>query len=630
MQKLASFFLLFLFLFSIVQFAQTNPPTNLSARLVGTNMHLAVELSWQYNQTTTPVKFSVYKKNGGIADTGNFFKIFSGYSNQKKYTDSHVQPGKKYSYYVTAVINNIASNPSDTVEIAVVAPVIAYGKISGTLLNDSTNAPIFRGKVQFLPSNSTSNSVYSVSTDSNGFFTCKLKTGDYFLYSSAQGYVGEYYDNVPTKLLATIVTLAENDSLVFNIGLKKIIPPPPPVLYTVTGWVKDQANVQQKAELRAYVTNRGHNHPSCQGVYVSRTDSLGNYKFMVKAGDTIIVFCAPFNHTLKPEYWDNKFTFNEADKIPVNTNITDINFVLEPKPIFNNGISGTVKDSAAVLSLKANVYAYKKLSAGNLGKRYFVKTDSLTGVYIFNNLEPGNYILSASSRGYKSTYFRYDGTPTRNWREADSVVVTETGIVNSIDFRLRMFNHVSGDAFVYGEIQDNSGNVLDATLIHAYNSEGDLVGSTISELDGSYQISGLIPGNYSIQSNMINYQDVALQNVVISEMNSISEINLALVPEGVTAIEDDSFVASQFELNQNYPNPFNPSTTISFSLAKETNVRLVVYNVLGQQVAQLISSKMNAGYHEVTFDANKLTSGIYFYSLDTENYSSVKKMILQK
>jgi hypothetical protein len=83
-------------------------------------------------------------------------------------------------------------------------------------------------------------------------------------------------------------------------------------------------------------------------------------------------------------------------------------------------------------------------------------------------------------------------------------------------------------------------------------------------------------------------------------------------------------------LGQNYPNPFNPNTTIRFSIPVETDVRLNVFNALGQEVAEIINSRLKEGYHEVEFDAGTLTSGIYFYRLEADKFVDVKKMIILK
>lgn len=91
-----------------------------------------------------------------------------------------------------------------------------------------------------------------------------------------------------------------------------------------------------------------------------------------------------------------------------------------------------------------------------------------------------------------------------------------------------------------------------------------------------------------------------------------------------------SEVPSAFALNQNYPNPFNPSTKINFSLPKAGFVTLKVYDLTGKEVSSLVNENLNIGTYGVDFNAAALTSGIYFYTLNTENFSETKKMMLIK
>jgi choice-of-anchor B domain-containing protein len=92
-----------------------------------------------------------------------------------------------------------------------------------------------------------------------------------------------------------------------------------------------------------------------------------------------------------------------------------------------------------------------------------------------------------------------------------------------------------------------------------------------------------------------------------------------------------SNVPSSFELKQNYPNPFNPNTSIEYNITKSSFVTLKVFDVLGRQVALLADDYKTAGNYKVTFDAAKLSSGIYYYSLTTDNgFSETKKMVLNK
>jgi hypothetical protein len=86
----------------------------------------------------------------------------------------------------------------------------------------------------------------------------------------------------------------------------------------------------------------------------------------------------------------------------------------------------------------------------------------------------------------------------------------------------------------------------------------------------------------------------------------------------------------KFDLAQNFPNPFNPSTKIDFDVPQSGLVKLTVYNVIGQEVAELINTTVSAGQHEVTFNASSLPSGAYFYKLQQGNSVMVKKMLVMK
>lgn len=99
-----------------------------------------------------------------------------------------------------------------------------------------------------------------------------------------------------------------------------------------------------------------------------------------------------------------------------------------------------------------------------------------------------------------------------------------------------------------------------------------------------------------------------------------------------TDIEDGQSdnLPESFELSQNYPNPFNPATNISFALPTKSMVRLEIFNLLGQKVANLVQGEMEAGYHEITWNAKQAPSGVYFYRLVSDNKSFTRKMMLLK
>jgi len=106
-------------------------------------------------------------------------------------------------------------------------------------------------------------------------------------------------------------------------------------------------------------------------------------------------------------------------------------------------------------------------------------------------------------------------------------------------------------------------------------------------------------------------------NVVYTVLTSVSENIISTVPV-------------DFNLSQNYPNPFNPSTKINYNLPKSDNVSIKIYNELGKEVSTLVSGFKTAGTYEITFDGANLSSGIYFYKLQTTGFTATKKMLLIK
>jgi hypothetical protein len=92
----------------------------------------------------------------------------------------------------------------------------------------------------------------------------------------------------------------------------------------------------------------------------------------------------------------------------------------------------------------------------------------------------------------------------------------------------------------------------------------------------------------------------------------------------------ENLIPTQHTLSQNYPNPFNPTTTIEFALPQTGDVNLAVYDILGRKVADLIKGNLNAGYHKINFNASHLSSGVYFYRIESGDFVNVKKLMLLK
>lgn len=613
-----------LVLISFTTYSQPNPPSNLNAVEGQQWNHVYVDLTWTGSTNTTHfVRYNIYRKNGAVSDTGSFVKRYTNIR-VPNFRDKNVQGGNTYSYYVTAYNNLGESASSDTVEITLSGPVQPI-EVTGTVTSASNGDPINHAFVKFFSISPNATGVRQTFTDSLGNFSLNLFPGNYYMYYSALGFIPEYYDNASSIQNATVIAISSTGAANFNVDLSPYVPP---VFYTLSGNVSDSLNNPLRAKLVLY-SLRLNSHFPRPGHTV--TDSLGNYSFQVKEGDTVVVYAAAFNHNYFPEFYDNKSTFMEADRIGIAGDIQNINFVLQHKPVYANGISGSVADSAGA-GVESQVAAFKRVtnSLHHQKRAYAVATDTL-GNYNFENMVPGEYILLARPhQDYKPTFFRYDGGQTLNWRHADSVVVDEAGVVTGINFTV-VPRPQPGFAIISGTVKDNLSKPVNGAFVYALDENENLFAFAVSDINGRYTIDGLVPGDYQIHSGKVDFIPAQDYNITVDyEANISQSLSFTLNPDSPTGTKDKNTIADNFELKQNFPNPFNPKTTISYSIPAEDFVTIKIFNILGKEVAVILNERKIAGEHQLEFNADNLTSGVYFYELTAGSYKSVKKLVLMK
>jgi len=118
--------------------------------------------------------------------------------------------------------------------------------------------------------------------------------------------------------------------------------------------------------------------------------------------------------------------------------------------------------------------------------------------------------------------------------------------------------------------------------------------------------------------------------VMVRVKRFVADFVTGEIVSSTAAVEDNgsSTGPAAFTLNQNYPNPFNPTTVVSCQLPEASDVQLVVYDLLGREVARLLTGRLNAGVHSVRFDGSGLASGVYCYRLQAGTMVDMKRMIL--
>jgi hypothetical protein len=120
---------------------------------------------------------------------------------------------------------------------------------------------------------------------------------------------------------------------------------------------------------------------------------------------------------------------------------------------------------------------------------------------------------------------------------------------------------------------------------------------------------------------------VTFERVVPTELEITARADEGVLMGSVVKVVP---LPTEFSLAQNYPNPFNPLTSIEYALPEAAKVRVEVYNVLGQVIDVLVDGDQEAGFHKVTWDASDMASGVYFYRINANTFTSTKRMVLMK
>jgi phosphatidylserine/phosphatidylglycerophosphate/cardiolipin synthase-like enzyme len=137
------------------------------------------------------------------------------------------------------------------------------------------------------------------------------------------------------------------------------------------------------------------------------------------------------------------------------------------------------------------------------------------------------------------------------------------------------------------------------------------------------------PADSENDENELIIFNARVNNLYFQEFhNRYKESGGQLIGNGIGDISTE--VPSGFTLSQNYPNPFNPTTSIKYYVAKSSQVKIVVYDIMGREVQTLVNKTLNPGLYESSFDGSSLTGGVYFYKMSACDYSATKKMMLNK
>jgi hypothetical protein len=178
---------------------------------------------------------------------------------------------------------------------------------------------------------------------------------------------------------------------------------------------------------------------------------------------------------------------------------------------------------------------------------------------------------------------------------------------------------------------ENSVSLNWSTATETNNSGFEIERKTT--LDERWKEIGFVPG-FGTTVERKNYSFIDEKLTIGSYSYRLKQIDLNGTFEYSNAVVVEVSTPEKYTFTQNFPNPFNPSTTIEFSIPQASNVTIDIYNIIGERVASLVNKTLDAGYHRINFDANKLPSGTYVYQLKASGqngiFTETKKMVLMK
>ena len=222
----------------------------------------------------------------------------------------------------------------------------------------------------------------------------------------------------------------------------------------------------------------------------------------------------------------------------------------------------------------------------------------------------GDIDVYAANINNQPNFFYVNDGNANNW--INILLEGVTSNYNGIGAKVRAKANIFGnDVWQYREVSSQSG----------YNSQNSL---NIEFGLGDVNIIDSLVINWTSGSTD-SYTNVAANNFYKAEEDQ----GLGIVTSADNQ-SDQNIIPEVFSLEQNYPNPFNPSTTIEFTVAKESNVSITIFNAIGQQVKVLLQERKPVGSFTIQFNASELNSGVYFYRMRAGEFEQTKKMILIK
>jgi hypothetical protein len=185
----------------------------------------------------------------------------------------------------------------------------------------------------------------------------------------------------------------------------------------------------------------------------------------------------------------------------------------------------------------------------------------------------------------------------------------------------------NGMAALRGQVKDaGTGTGIADAWVYGMDAAGSIY-FAVSGSAGEFSIPNTANGSLDVMVSQVGFETGTITTEITNAQGSAT---IDAQRTGVTSVKETAARPSSPILLQNYPNPFNPATTISYAVPERMHVSIRVYNLLGSEVGVAVDGMVNAGTHNMTWDASHLPSGIYMYRLEAASTVQMRRMTFMK
>lgn len=534
--------------------------------------------------------------------------------------------------FAAAVIASLESDNTKSAMQVLIINVVAppCATISGTVVN-ANGTTVDGAYVVAVPvdnNNPGGGNTRNAAEVVNGAYSLSIGEGIYALYLKHPQAGLIWYRNAADISGAERLTVACGDALTADFV---VTTPPEPTRFTIGGRVTRKADGSGTMATVQFVASSKNGSPDpatgSNGAFlVARTDADGYYQVELIDGYKYIAQAMPIDADLLSQYYKEVSNPTEATPISSADVNTSIDFALDSRPVYNNGIGGMVVDaSGAIVMSQVIAIRITKGNSSNVpdpnGKGEFARTTKTEqdGSFMLENLMPGDYVLLAipNDREHTPGYFVAGGQASLGWSDATRITIGETDFSTSNTIALAKREGKRGFARLGGTVKVLPGGTkigrdllgadpLSGVFVYALDDQGLVGDYTFSDANGWFELTELGVGDYRIIADKVGYYQQTVQTTLDYNGRSSVEQDISMTKEA-SGVDDD--IITGVAGATVYPNPATDRMTVRFN-GRSGSASLSIIDPLGRTIGTRSIEAVD-GTNDVQVDISALRAGAY-------------------